>query len=89
MRRSIAPESPSPYPVGKSCFRWLLSTDQLRQHASTADFVRDTGVFLECGSGDRRLVAYPCSDSKILNICAFVPLNEVQADDQSDSKGVT
>ena len=53
------------------------------------DFVRDTGVFIEWGSGDRRLVAYPCSDGKILNLCAFVPLNEVQADDQSDSKGFT
>jgi hypothetical protein len=50
------------------------------------EFVRDTGVFIEWESGDRRLVAYPCSDSKILNICAFVPLNEVQADDQSDGK---
>ncbi|KOS46057.1 hypothetical protein ACN38_g3022 [Penicillium nordicum] len=85
IRQSIAPESPSPYPVGKSCFRWLLPTDQLRQYASTMDFVRDTGVFLEWESSDRRLVAYPCSDGKILNLCAFVPLNEVQADEQSDS----
>ncbi|KAJ5496168.1 Monooxygenase FAD-binding [Penicillium fimorum] len=85
IRQSIAPGSPSPYPVGKSCFRWLLPTDQLRQDASTVDFVRDTGVFVEWAANDRRLVAYPCSDSKILNLCAFVPLNKVQADDQSDS----
>ncbi|KAI2699480.1 hypothetical protein CBS147332_8366 [Penicillium roqueforti] len=85
IRQSIAPGSPSPYPVGKSCFRWLLPTDQLKQHASTVDFVRDTGVFIEWASHDRRLVAYPCSDSKILNLCAFVPLNEVQADNQSDT----
>ncbi|KAJ5807698.1 Monooxygenase FAD-binding [Penicillium robsamsonii] len=85
IRQSIAPGSPSPYPVGKSCFRWLLPTDQLRQDASTVDFVRDTGVFIEWASDDRRLVAYPCSDSKILNLCAFVPLHEVQADGQSDS----
>lgn len=43
-------------------------------------------MFIEWASHDRRLVAYPCSDSKILNLCAFVPLNEVQADNQSDSK---
>ncbi|KAJ5484668.1 Monooxygenase FAD-binding [Penicillium expansum] len=85
IRHSIAPGSPSPYPVGKSCFRWLLPTDQLRQHASTVDFVRDTGLFIEWASDDRRLVAYPCSDSKILNLCAFVPLDEIQADKQGDS----
>ncbi|KGO69765.1 Monooxygenase, FAD-binding [Penicillium italicum] len=84
IRHSIAPGSPSPYPVGKSCFRWLLPTDQLMQHASTVDFVRDTGLFIEWASDDRRLVAYPCSDSKILNLCAFVPSDEVQADNQSD-----
>ncbi|CAG7937306.1 unnamed protein product [Penicillium nalgiovense] len=83
IRQSIAPGSPSPYPVGKSCFRWLLPTDQLRQHKSTVGFVRDTGVFIEWASDDRRLVAYPCSDGKILNLCAFVPLSEIQADNQS------
>ncbi|EKV17002.1 hypothetical protein PDIG_17160 [Penicillium digitatum PHI26] len=85
IRDSIAPGSPSPYPVGKSCFRWLLPTDQLRQNASTVDFVRDTGLFIEWASNDRRLVAYPCSDNKILNLCAFVPLEEVHADNQSDN----
>ncbi|KAJ6185249.1 hypothetical protein N7519_006550 [Penicillium mononematosum] len=84
IRQSIAPGSPSPYPVGKSCFRWLLPTDQLRQHTSTVGFVRDTGVFIEWASDDRRLVAYPCSDGKILNLCAFVPSSEIQADNQSD-----
>ncbi|CAG8009681.1 unnamed protein product [Penicillium nalgiovense] len=83
IRQSIAPGSPPPYPVGKSCFRWLLPTDQLRQHTSTVGFVRDRGVFIEWASDDRRLVAYPCSDGKILNLCAFVPLSEIQADNQS------
>ncbi|OQE35250.1 hypothetical protein PENCOP_c014G00608 [Penicillium coprophilum] len=85
VRQSIAPGSPSPYAVGKSCFRWLLPTDKLKQDASTVGFVQDTGVFIEWAADDRRLVAYPCSDSKILNLCAFVPLNEVHADDESGS----
>ncbi|OQE00009.1 hypothetical protein PENVUL_c060G06595 [Penicillium vulpinum] len=85
IRESIAPDFPSPYSVGKSCFRWLLPIEQLRQDPSTAGFVQDTGVFIEWASDDRRLVAYPCSDGKILNLCAFIPLDEVQADKQSDS----
>ncbi|KAJ5457427.1 hypothetical protein N7475_008815, partial [Penicillium sp. IBT 31633x] len=84
IRQSIAPDSSSPYPVGKSCFRWLLRTDELKRHESTAEFVRASGVFIEWESEDRRIVAYPCSDSKMLNICAFVPSNEKQTDAKGD-----
>ncbi|KAJ5981867.1 hypothetical protein N7522_013495 [Penicillium canescens] len=80
LRQSIAPGSPSPYAVGKSCFRWLLPTEELRQYENTFDFVKDPGVFIEWSSDDRRLVAYPCSDNKVFNLCAFMPSKETKTD---------
>ncbi|KAJ5197617.1 hypothetical protein N7449_008096 [Penicillium cf. viridicatum] len=85
VRQSIAPGAPSPYAVGKSCFRWLLPTDQLRQDESTVEFVRDPGVLIEWASEDRRIIAYPCSDGKLLNICAFMPSNEAKTNTQDSS----
>jgi hypothetical protein len=86
LRQSVAPGSPSPYAVGKSCFRWLLPTDELRQYENTFDFVKDPGVFIEWASDDRRLVAYPCSDNKVLNLCAFMPSKETKTDTHSGGK---
>ncbi|KAJ5313097.1 hypothetical protein PENANT_c018G09423 [Penicillium antarcticum] len=80
LRQSVAPGSPAPYAVGKSCFRWLLPTDELKQYENTIDFVKDPGVFIEWASDDRRLVAYPCSDDKMFNLCAFMPSTETKTD---------
>ncbi|KAJ5707822.1 hypothetical protein N7488_007623 [Penicillium malachiteum] len=84
IRGVIAPEAPAPYPVGKSCFRWLLPTEDLQNFDSTKDFVKSEGIFIEWAANDRRLVAYPCSDSKVYNLCAFAPSNEVNIDTQVD-----
>ncbi|KAL4892011.1 FAD/NAD(P)-binding domain-containing protein [Aspergillus ambiguus] len=76
VRERLVPGHPAPYPVGKSCFRWLLHTDHLKQTDETRDIVQNPGVFIEWAGGDRRLVAYPCSNNKIFNLCAFVPSSE-------------
>lgn len=46
----------------------------------------DPGVFIEWASEDRRLVAYPCSDNKVFNLCAFLPSSEVNHDGSRDSE---
>ncbi|KAJ5730835.1 uncharacterized protein N7483_005343, partial [Penicillium malachiteum] len=84
IRGAIAPEAPAPYPVGKACLRWLLPTEDLQKFDSTKDFVKSPGIFIEWAANDRRLVAYPCSDSKVYNLCAFAPSNEVNSDTQAD-----
>ncbi|KAJ5733984.1 hypothetical protein N7493_002770, partial [Penicillium malachiteum] len=84
VRGVIAPEASAPYPVGKSCFRWLLPTEDLQKFDSTKDFVKSEGIFIEWAANDRRLVAYPCSDSKVYNLCAFAPSHEVNIDTQVD-----
>ncbi|RAK95836.1 FAD/NAD(P)-binding domain-containing protein [Aspergillus ibericus CBS 121593] len=76
VRNEIGQNSPYPFPAGKSCFRWLLPTDDLRHLPATQDTVRDPGVFIEWAGEDRRLVAYPCSDNKMFNLCAFLPTAE-------------
>ncbi|KAJ5342927.1 hypothetical protein N7541_012051 [Penicillium brevicompactum] len=80
VRSRVAPDAPGAYPVGTSCFRWLLPTDQLRQHDDTMKFVQQPGVFIDWSSEDRRLVAYPCSDNQVFNLCAFVPSSEARAE---------
>jgi salicylate hydroxylase len=86
LRQSVAPGSPPPYAVGKSCFRWLLPTEELKQYENTIDFVKDPGVFIEWASDDRRLVAYPCSDDKVFNLCAFMPSKDTKTDTHSGGK---
>ncbi|KAB8077001.1 hypothetical protein BDV29DRAFT_154088 [Aspergillus leporis] len=76
LRNHIVPNHPSPFPVGKSAFRWLLPTEDLKKHDTTKDVLGDLGVFIEWAADDRRLVAYPCSDSKIFNLCGFMPTTE-------------
>ncbi|KAF7588589.1 hypothetical protein BBP40_005474 [Aspergillus hancockii] len=76
LRNHIVPNHPSPFPVGKSAFRWLLPTEDLKNHDATKAVVGDPGVFMEWAADDRRLVAYPCSDSKIFNLCGFMPTAE-------------
>ncbi|OQE29848.1 hypothetical protein PENSTE_c002G06657 [Penicillium steckii] len=83
--RPIISPGASPYPVGTSCLRWLLPVDDLKNNESTKRYVDKRGIFLEWGGKDRRLVAYPCSDNKIMNLCAFMPSEEARVQDtQSD-----
>ena len=85
LRTSMAPEI-SPYPVGTSCLRWLLPIEDLKKDECTKSYVNEPGLFLEFSAKDRRLVAYPCSNNKILNICAFMPSVEAQVDGQTDGE---
>lgn len=62
--------------MGKSCFRWLLPTDDLKKATATAESVRNLGVFVEWAAGDRRMVAYSCSDNQTFNLCGFLPTTE-------------
>lgn len=48
----------------------------MRQLAATKDIVQEPGVFIEWARDDRRLVAYPCSNNKVFNLCAFLPTAE-------------
>lgn len=43
---------------------------------ATAETVRNPGAFIEWAASDRRLVAYPCSDNQIFNLCGFLPTTE-------------
>ncbi|KAE8373193.1 hypothetical protein BDV26DRAFT_297173 [Aspergillus bertholletiae] len=76
LRTHIIPNFPSPFPVGKSTFRWLLQTEDIKNEEATRDVVRDPGVFIEWAGGDRQVVAYPCSNNKIFNLCGFMPTAE-------------
>ncbi|KAK1141893.1 hypothetical protein N8T08_008406 [Aspergillus melleus] len=76
LRAIIAPGSTAPKPTGKSAFRWLLPTNQLRNAAVTIEAVRNPGSFIEWAASDRRLVVYPCSDNQILNLAGFLPTAE-------------
>ncbi|KAL2835817.1 hypothetical protein BJY01DRAFT_252322 [Aspergillus pseudoustus] len=81
VRRTIAPEAAAPYPAEKSCFRWLLPANELGRLDITQDAVKP-GVFIEWEALKTRLVVYPCSDNKVLNMCAFVPT--AQAGEQGE-----
>ncbi|PLB52241.1 FAD/NAD(P)-binding domain-containing protein [Aspergillus steynii IBT 23096] len=76
LRNKIAPSSPAPEPVGKSTLRWLLPVTQLKNMEATSEAVRNPGTFIEWAATDRRLVAYPCSDNQIFNLCGFLPTSE-------------
>ncbi|KAH0413324.1 FAD/NAD(P)-binding domain-containing protein, partial [Aureobasidium melanogenum] len=68
-----------PYAVGKSCMRWLVSKETLLADPRTDRASIETpGAFVEWSAPDRRLVAYPCGDDKIMNMCAFAPSSEFQ-----------
>jgi salicylate hydroxylase len=74
------------YPVGKSAMRWLVPKETLLADPRTDRVSIETpGAFVEWSAPDRRLVAYPCSDDKIMNMCAFAPSSEFQ---DPDSTGV-
>lgn len=78
-----------PYAVGKSCMRWLVSKETLLSDPRTDRIAIETpGTFVEWAAPDRRLVAYPCSDDKIMNMCAFAPSAEFN-DSGSSAEGET
>ncbi|THX36135.1 FAD/NAD(P)-binding domain-containing protein [Aureobasidium pullulans] len=71
-----------PYAVGKSAMRWLVPKETLLADPRTDRVSIETpGAFVEWSAPDRRLVAYPCSDDKIMNMCAFAPSSEFQDPD--------
>lgn len=75
---------PQPKRVGKSCFRWLVPKAALLEQTATAKYATNPGVFIEWDGGDRRLVAYLCSDDTVMNLCAFVPSNEAGSNNGSN-----
>lgn len=59
--------------------RWLVPKETLLADPRTDRVSIETpGAFVEWSAPDRRLVAYPCSDDKIMNMCAFAPSSEFQ-----------
>ncbi|KAI5201041.1 FAD/NAD(P)-binding domain-containing protein [Aureobasidium subglaciale] len=73
-----------PFAVGKSAMRWLVPKETLLADPRTDRVSIETpGAFVEWSAPDRRLVAYPCSDDKIMNMCAFAPSSEFQDPDAS------
>lgn len=60
--------------------------EDLQKYASTQEYVKNPGIFIEWAHENRRLIAYPCSDSKVYNLCAFVPSREIEIDTQADGK---
>lgn len=60
--------------------------EDLKKDELTKAFVSKSGLFLEWSAKDRRLVAYPCSDSTIFNLCAFMPSSEATIDTQDNGE---
>jgi salicylate hydroxylase len=81
LRDHIAPDSAPPYPTGKACFRWLVPVQSLMQSGNTKELVQKPGVFMEWAADDRRLVAYPCSNNTVYNLCGFGPTAEAGVQD--------
>lgn len=50
--------------------------DKLKNFDSKKDVVNDPGVFFEWAAEDRRVVAYPCANNTVFNLCAFMPSSE-------------
>ncbi|KUL92322.1 hypothetical protein ZTR_02366 [Talaromyces verruculosus] len=87
LRDHIAPDSAPPYPTGKSCFRWLVPVQSLMQSENTKELVQKPGVFMEWAADDRRLVAYPCSNDTVYNLCGIGPTAEAGVQDGVEGKG--
>ncbi|KAL4882173.1 hypothetical protein BJY04DRAFT_227367 [Aspergillus karnatakaensis] len=73
IRKKIAPQAPDPTPADKSCFRWLLPADEIREFALTKNIVKRGALMEWCAAGVARLVMYPCSNNEVLNLVAFMP----------------
>jgi salicylate hydroxylase len=69
--------------------RWLVSKETLLADPRTDRVSIETpGAFVEWSAPDRRLVAYPCGDDKIMNMCAFAPSSEFQDPENTSVDGM-
>jgi salicylate hydroxylase len=69
--------------------RWLVSKETLLADPRTDRVSIETpGAFVEWSAPDRRLVAYPCGDDKIMNMCAFAPSSEFRDPDNTSVDGM-
>ncbi|KAJ5144546.1 hypothetical protein N7448_001938 [Penicillium atrosanguineum] len=84
LRKTIAPMASPPFRAGKTCYRWAIPTADLKIHELTRGYVQEPGVFMEFEGPTRRLVAYPCSDNNVFNICAFISADPNQEADQDE-----
>lgn len=63
-------------PTGLSCFRFLLPVATLKDDSATANLLPPSSSITEISSNDRRIVMYPCSYGRVMNIVAFVSREE-------------
>jgi salicylate hydroxylase len=69
-----------PFPHGKSCYRWIVPRETLQADPEIAPLIDPKGWFEEISEGSKRIVMYPCRDNTAMNIAAFVPNSEVEAE---------
>jgi hypothetical protein len=67
----------TPQPSGTSAFRFLISTEKIREDAETAHFIEKSGELIMINGEERRLVMYPCRNNSELNFVAMAPDYEV------------
>lgn len=67
---------------GKSCYRWLMPRLPLLDVPETRPLFELDNFFGEISndSAERRIIFYPCRDNTLLNVAAFVPEAESNAD---------
>jgi salicylate hydroxylase len=70
-----------PFPYGKSCYRWIVPREVLQADPEIAPLIDPRGWFEEISEGSKRIVMYPCRDNTAMNIAAFVPNSEVEAEE--------
>ena len=63
-------------PYGKTCYRWLMPMDTVRNDPETKVLFEQECWYGECYAKDRRIVFYPCRKDTTLNIVAFAPDDE-------------
>lgn len=69
-----------PFPSGTSCYRWIVPRETLLADPETAPLIEPEGWFEEISEGDKRIIMYPCRQNTAMNIAAFVPNHEVEAE---------
>jgi 2-polyprenyl-6-methoxyphenol hydroxylase-like FAD-dependent oxidoreductase len=79
-RTSIPGGDKQPFDSGKSAFRFMISTEELRADPSTAESVSKLGYLTMWIAEDRRLVMYPCVSNTMMNFVAIHPSRESEAD---------
>ncbi|KAH7063745.1 hypothetical protein B0J12DRAFT_716071 [Macrophomina phaseolina] len=76
-RDAIATDSPQPFAIGKSCYRYLTPISEIRKDPETVEFVESPGACFEILGGDRSIIFYPCANNTSLYTGAFLPMSEV------------